>query len=368
MLKVKLTKDQEKSDLLKAIGSNKKEESMAAQEILANFTGPIIEQVLDQSASSNLVYDTRTYDFGTTPSIPLDLYDGNEEGLISVWSQSMAGGLPTNLVHGMSDMRLTTYRLDSAVSFLKQYARDARLDVVNKGIQRMAQEVLIKTERNAWAPLLKALADSTDNAGEANLIDATTTDVFQVDDLNRLWTMIKRLRKSWVNGTPTTSVGQGLTDMVVSPEIVQQIRSFAYQPMNTRGAPDSTESTALALPDSVRSQFFTNSGVPEIFGVGLIELLEFGVGEAYNVLFDSFFTASGSEPTFDSANDELVLGLDLSVDAFVRAASSNPETNSTFTTEVDDQFVRRSDKWGWYGYVEEARAVLDSKATVGLIV
>jgi len=71
----------------------------------------------------------------------------------------MAGGLPTSQVEGMKEVKIATYRLDSAVSFNKRYARRARLDVVSKAIERMANEVLIKQERNAWAVILKALSE-----------------------------------------------------------------------------------------------------------------------------------------------------------------------------------------------------------------
>ena len=74
----------------------------------------------------------------------------------------MAGGLPTSTdVAAIQELKIGTYRLDSAVSFMKRYARRARLDVVSKGIERMAQEVLVKQERNAWAVVLRALAEAS---------------------------------------------------------------------------------------------------------------------------------------------------------------------------------------------------------------
>ena len=63
----------------------------------------------------------------------------------------MAGGLPTSQVEGVKEMKISTYRLDSAISFLKKYARKSRLDVVSKAIERMANEILVKQDRNAWA-------------------------------------------------------------------------------------------------------------------------------------------------------------------------------------------------------------------------
>ena len=76
--------------------------------------------------------------------------------------------MPSSHVEGMSELKIATYRLDSAVSFNKRYARKARLDVVSKAVERMAQEVLVKQERNAWAVIMKGLAEaSTDVDGTA---------------------------------------------------------------------------------------------------------------------------------------------------------------------------------------------------------
>ena len=85
----------------------------------------------------------------------------------------MAGGLPSSHVEGMKEVKIQTYRLDSAVSFNKRYARKARLDVVSKAIERMANEVLVKQERNAWAVLLKALIDAQTAPGAPDKNSAT---------------------------------------------------------------------------------------------------------------------------------------------------------------------------------------------------
>lgn len=377
-MKVKLDKDPDNLELLAKVGSRNKSVSYAAQEILAALVGNIVEQVLEQAATSELIYETHEYAFDTVPSIPLDLFEGTEENHIRVWSQNIAGGLPTNLVHGTDEYRFQTYRLDSAISFLKRYARDGRLDVVAKAMERMSQELLVDMEDNAWAPILSALADSVLADGSNHLIAAHTAGTFQLHDLNKLFTKIARIHTSWNGGTPASLKGKkGLTDLFISPEILENIREFAYQPMNTRGVPNSDESTALGLPDSVRAEFFGKAGVPAIYGVGLHVLNEFGVGKSYNSLFDSFYTASGPQPAFNGASQQLVLGADLSQSAFVRAVASEPTSDfdvdspaeyGTVVVQVDDQFVNRQEQVGWYGRLEEGRVVLDNKALVGVVV
>ena len=145
----------------------------------------------------------------------------------------MAGGLPSSQVAGTQELKISTYRLDSAVSFLKKYARKGRLDVISKAIERMGQEILVKQERNAWAVLLKALAEGKGNGGSAgdHIVDGTgSTGPFTVESLNQLITKMKRLNKSFAGGTAASTYSEGVTDLFVSPEIKQDIRAMAYQP------------------------------------------------------------------------------------------------------------------------------------------
>lgn len=364
-MKIEIKRTEENLDLLKAMASRDKATSMAAQEALAAFMGPIIAQVLDQTATSQLVYKNYSYNLGESPSIPLDMFDSNTEGLIDVWSQTAPGGLATNQIHGTDDFRFTTYQLDTAISFLKRYAQESRLDVVQLAMQRMAQEVLVKQEFKAWEVVLGSVASST-IGGNSPVYAANVAGTLTIDDINTLWTKVKRFRTSWVGGTPTTTPGRGLTHLLVSPEVIGDIRSLSYNPVNSRGVPDSSESTAIAAPDMIRQQIWENAGTPSIWGLQLVEMLEFGVGQVYNTLFDTYYTPAGTGAAFDSTTQEVVLGLDLSIDAFLRITAVDGN-NSTFTVEPDDQFVRRAAKVGFYGQLEEGRIGLDKRCCAAIV-
>ena len=110
----------------------------------------------------------------------------------------------------MQELKISTYRLDSAVSFQKQYARKARLDVVAAAIERMSNEVLVKQERNAWAVILKALAEAstTPKGGSAlkHVVSSDTANTFALNDLNRLMTRIKRINESYSGNTPMAPI------------------------------------------------------------------------------------------------------------------------------------------------------------------
>lgn len=363
-MRIKLKNTPEQVELVRALGSKNKLTSLEAQEAIASFIAPVAREVLEKAGLANLIYTSDTYNEDDQPSIPLDLFYNEGVDYVQVWQQNMAGGMPTSQTYGVDEMLVATYRLDSAVSMLKKYARKARLDVVSKTISKMLNEVLVKQERNQWSIVLKALAEAV-TGGNSHIIAATTTNVFQVDDLNRAFTLIRRINQAFDGGTPSNWNTKGLTDLFVSPEIMQEVRSFAYQPMNTRAFPNSDESTVIPLPDAVRQQIFDNAGANEIYGVMLHEVLEFGVAKVYSNLFNSFYT---NTPTFTVASDEILLGVDKGREACLKLVAQNADSGDTFTAVPDDQFLTRSDKIGFYGSVEQGNVVIDARCLCGIIV
>ena len=372
-MKLKLKNTPEQVELVRAMGSKDQIAAREAQEAFAAFLGPVVQQVLLQAGTAGGIFTDAPYDEDDSPSFPLDLYYGETDNHITVWSQNMAGGLPSSHIAGMQELKIATYRLDSAVNWLKKYARRARLDVVSKAIERMAQEVLVKQERNAWAVIMKALAEAS-TGGNVHSIQSTTANVLQVDDFNRLMTHIKRLNESFANGTPDVAYSNGITDLYLSPEMMQQIRSWAYQPMNTRhGKVTTSGASDIALPDNVREGIYRSAGMQEIFGVNLVELNELGVSKKYNTLFDTYATSTdinggGISTTTDFATgtDEILVGVDNSKGAFIRPVAQHEESGGQFVTFADDQWSQRSEKVGFYGFLEEGRVCIDARAAVGI--
>lgn len=357
-MKLRLKNTPEQIELVKAMGSRDNTVAAEANQAFAAFLGPVVSKVLMQAATASAIYTDLPYDEDDRPSIPLDLWYDGGEGYVTTWSQSVAGGLPTSTVEGFAEMKVATYRLDSAVSFLKRYARRGRLDVVSKAVERMANEVLVKQERNAWAVALKTLAES---GNVLNTDESTVT--FTLDILNRLMTQVKRINRSYAGGTTTDAYG--LTDLFVSPEVKEDIRSFAYQPVSVTTAQDTlpAKNVLTNLPDGVREDIYRAAGTQEIYGVAIHDLIELGAGQKYNSLFKEFYSG-----TFTAASDELIVGLDLTKDAFVRPVARQAESGGTFTALPDDQFVARSEKIGFYGFLEEGRACVDSRAVHGVVI
>ena len=360
-MKIKLKNTPEQVELVKAMGSRDITVAREASEAFAAFIGPVVSKVLMQAGTASAIYTDAPYDADDNPSLPLDLWFDQSQDYVTVWSQSVAGGLPSSSVEGFSELKISTYRLDAAVSFLKRYARTGRIDVVSKAVERMSNEVLVKQERNAWAVVLKALAEARTPAVGTNngvsggqIINSATAGTFNLGDLNNLMTLVKRINTSYAGGTTTDSYG--LTDLFISPEIKADIRAFAYQPFTTGGGTN--------LPDGAREEIYRGAGSQELYGVTLHELVELGVGAKYSALFNAF---KGSQ-TFNDTASELIVGLDLSREGFIRPIARQAESGGTFTVLPDDQFVARSEKTGFYGSLEEGRVCIDARTVAGLIV
>ena len=386
-MNITLKRTNEQVELIKAMASKNRSVAYEAQVALAEFIGPVIAEVVNNAPTLRNMFTSLQFNADDNPSIPLDLYyDITDEDYIQVWSQAAPGGLPTNHVAPTaSELKFATYSLDSAVSFDRRYASRSRLDVVGKSFTRVAQEILLKQETTSANLILGTLAEASTDS-RTHVIGAATANRFLLADLNAMMTRAKRVNSSWAGGTPDTR-GRGITDIVCSPEVVEELRAMAYNPINTRaaGAIQVTDSNGdthdtpggpIAAPDSIRAQMFNNAGIPEFYGVSVMEINEMGVGQKFNTIFDTLAGStnfdnphSGSTQQF-AATDELVIGVDLvkGRDAMLRAVAVDADSNSEFNLVADDQYSVRQKKIGYYGSLEEGRMVVDNRVLFGVIV
>jgi len=377
-MEIKIERTPEQVELVKAMASKNREVAFEAQAALGDFIGPVLAEVVNQAPTVSNLFTTLQFNSEDNASIPLDLYhDVGDEDYVQIWSQNAPGGLPTNHVAPrQQEMKFTTYRLDSAVSFDKRFAARSRMDVVSKTFTRIAQEILLKQEKTSASMIMTALANASTNSIE-HVMRSHTQGRFLLADLNKLFTRIKRINTAWTGGTPADRRGRGITDLIVSPEIVEEIRGMAYNPINTKG-----DLTDIPGTDTMRESVFNSAGIPEFYGVSIMEINEMGVGQKYNDLFnlvsetadaggDKDYGAYGDgtvATTFDESKEQVILGVDLSRESMLRAVATDSETGAEFDLVVDDQFVSRSQKIGYYGSLEEGRMILDDRVLTGLIV
>jgi hypothetical protein len=385
-MKISLKRTPEQIELVKAMASKNRDVAYEAQVALAAFLGPVLAEVINNAPVLSNLFSPLSFNAEDNPSIPLDLYyDITDEDYITVYSQQVPGGLPTNQVlPTTAEMKITTYKLDSALSFDKRYAAKSRMDVVSKTFTRMAQEILAKQERTSGNLILSSLAAAETN-GKKHVQRANATGRFLLQDMNELLTLSRRVFTSFTGGTmPTGQAGMGVTDLMISPEIEEELRAMAYNPINTKGnaigggaSGDDARNTAfVTAPEAVRVGLFNGGGVSSFYGVNLMVFNEFGVGRKFNTIFDTVagttaYTkadGTGSNAFGASGTDELILGINRNRESLIRAIAVDSETGSEFSLVADDQYSIRQGKIGYFGSLEEGRMVLDNRALFGKIV
>lgn len=362
-MKITLKRTDEQVELVKAMASRNRDVAYEAQMALAEFIGPVLAEVVNQAPTLSNLFTNFQFNEMDSPSIPLDLYyDINAPDYVKVYSTSVPGGLPTNTVTPTaSELKFTTYRLDSAVDFDKRYAAKSRLDVVGKSFTRVAQEVLLKQESTSANLILGSLKDAKTN-DKAHTIAAGASQLV-LDDFNKLLTLAKRINTAWTGGTPENRI-KGVTDLIMSPEAVEGLRAMAYNPVNTRGGRgDGTAGnakTAFPVPatDEMRNAIYRNAGIPEFYGISIMEINELGADQK----FTKVWTGLGG------AGSDLVIGLDRGRESLFRAVALDAESGSEFTLLADDQYSVRQQKIGYYGSIEEGRMVLDNRVLTGITI
>ena len=379
-MEITLKHTDEQVELVKAMASTNRDVAYEAQAALAKFIAPVLAEVVNQAPTLSNKFQGFTFNADDNPSFPLDLYyDVTDEDYIMTWSQSLAGGLPTNQVTPThSEMKFTTYRIDSAISFDKRYAAKSRMDVIGKSMTRIAQEVMMKQENTSANLVLGALAEAK-TGDNKHTIKAHGKRII-LDDFNKLLTLSKRIHTAWTGGTPEAGARRGVTDLLVSPEVVEGIRAMAYNPINTEA--DSSGSTAKSstgdgqlATDSQREALWRNAGIPEFFGIRLQEMHELGKGQKFNKVFAELAASAAGMPTlvgnggdFDGTTDEIIIGLDASVSSLWKATAVDADNGSEFSLLVDDQYSVRQGKIGYYGALEEGRIILDNRALYGIVI
>jgi len=376
-MKITIKRTEDQLNLVRAMASNNREEAYEAQAAVASLIGPVVNEVINNAVTVGNLFSTLTYEWDDNPSLPLDLFhDITDEDYIQVYSQQVAGGLPYNQVFpAHNELKFNTYSLDSALAFDRSYARKARVDVVSKTFTRMAQEVMLKQERTAFNVLASALIKGNGTTNK-RIISSFNQDRLILDDLNRLITKSKRINSSFNGGTPVGGSVTGVTDLLVSPEMIEKLRSMSYNPINTVAT--GATGNDIAAPDELRMSVYNSGGLPSFYGINIIEVLEMGIGQRFNKIAlaidgaDSATVTSGgqgeSPDSGFSATDELLIGVDRSKESLIRPVVLGEGATDALNIQVDDQFSVRQNKIGYYGTLEEGRICIDDRALTGIVV
>lgn len=373
MAKIKIKKTPEQLALIKAMASRDLSEAHQAQAALAMWLGSVLKEYIDLAPTIGNLYSQIEVSEFEPQSIPLDMFhDVTEADYYRVIMQSTAGGLATNFDVQTDEVYFRTYDLTSAVSMYTKYIRAGRLDVVSKALNHMANEILKKREVTSVSPILYAIANETTN-GLQHVFRTNTADQLVLDDFVKLLARTSRLFTATVGGTPMDA-SSSITDCIISPEMLAEIRGMAYNPQNVRAVPNTDESTAMPAPESFRDEVFRSAGIPTFYDINFLVANELGVGQAYNTIFDTYAGSTsytkydGTSGAVFAATDELIIGINARGDALVKPVITDGENGQGLNVFPDGQFTNRSKKVGFYAEIQEGALILDTRYLSGLIV
>jgi hypothetical protein len=360
-MNITLKRTEEQVELVKAMASRNRDVAYEAQTALAEFIGPVLAQVVNEAPTLSNLFSTFQFNEMDSPSIPLDLYyDITAPDYVKVYSTTVPGGLPTNTVTPtVSEMKFNTYRIDSAVDFDKRYAAKSRMDVIGKTFTRIAQEIMLRQESTSANLILGALSEASTNGKDHVLAAAGSTLI--LDDFNKLLTLGKRINTAWNGGAGEGGRIKGVSDLIMSPEAVQGLREMAYNPVNTKGIAGGAAATAsngpIAATDEMRNAIYSNAGIPEFYGISIMEINELGEDQKFTKVWNQLNS---------STDKDLVIGIDRSRESLFRAVALDAETSAEFSLAADDQYSVRQQKIGYYGSMEEGRMILDDRVLTGI--
>ena len=314
--------------LLRASGSFKKEESLAATSELAKALELPLRQGILNGNILDGIFEVIRLNQNSTPEFPLDFLAPGTEKEFVAYSIPNHGYIPQRHVEGDYVM-VPTYDIGASIDWNLKYARDARWDIVGRAMEVFEASFVKKWNDDGWHTLITAAADRN--------IVVLDSDAATGQFTKRLVSLMKVVARRNGGGNSASNNRGLLTDLYVSPEAMEDIRNWNVDQVD----------------ELTRREIFVSNGdnaLNRIFGVNLHDLDELGEGQEYQLFYDN--ELSGSLPAGDV---ELVVGLDLRRrDSFVMPVV---EDMSVF----EDDTLHRQRRAGVYGWAEQGFAALDNR-------
>jgi len=320
----------ELTDLLVRSGSTNREVALPANREFAKALELPLRKGLLSGDILDGIFEPVQLAPGAAPEFPLDFLSPGTERDFVAYTIPNHGYVPER--HVESDyVMVPTYDVGSSIDYLLKYARDARWDVVGRAMEVLEGSFVKKMNDDGWHTLLAAGVDR-------NIV------VFDSDAANnqftkRLVSLLKTVMRRNGGGNSASNNRGVLTDLYVSPEAMEDIRSWGVDQVD----------------EVTRREIYTaaDGSLNRIFGVNLHDLDELGVGQEYQLFYSNVL--SGTLPSGDS---EVVVGLDLSKrDSFIMPVREQVQI-------FEDETLHRQKRAGFYGWAEIGYAVLDNRRVV----
>jgi hypothetical protein len=320
----------ELTDLLVRSGSVQKEQALAANaEFAKALELPLRQGVLSGDILDG-IYEPVVLQQGATPEFPLDFVAPGTEKDFVAYTIPNHGYIPQKHVEGDYVM-VPTYDIGASIDYLLKYARDARWDVVGRAMEVLEAQFVKKMNDDGWHTLLAAGVDRNivvyDSDASAGLFT------------KRLVSLMKTVMRRNGGGNSASNNRGMLTDLYVSPEAMEDIRSWGID----------------QIDEVTRREIYlaADGSVNRVFGINLHDLDELGEGQQYQLFYSNVLNG-----TLPNSKSELVVGLDLRKrDSFIMPVRAEVQI-------FEDDTLHRQKRAGFYGWAEQGFAVLDNRRVI----
>jgi hypothetical protein len=320
----------ELTDLLVRSGSVQKEQALAANAQFAKALELPLRQGVLSGDILDGIYEPIVLQQGATPEFPLDFVAPGTEKDFVAYTIPNHGYIPQRHVEGDYVM-VPTYDIGASIDYLLKYARDARWDVIGRAMEVLEAQFKKKMNDDGWHTLLAAGVDRN--------IVVYDTDASAGLFTKRLVSLMKTVMRRNGGGNSASNNRGMLTDLYVSPEAMEDIRSWGID----------------QIDEVTRREIYlaADGSVNRVFGINLHDLDELGEGQQYQLFYSNVLNG-----TLPQGKAELVVGLDLRKrDSFIMPVRSEVQI-------FEDDTLHRQKRAGFYGWAEQGFAVLDNRRVI----
>ena len=316
-------------ELLKKSGSSEKSVALSAQrEIAKALELPLRKGIMYGDVVSS-IFERMPLEPGAAPEFPLDLLSPGTERDYTAWTNPGHGRIPEKSVESDYVM-INTYGITNSIDYLLRYAREARWDIVQRATQVMEAGFVKKINDDGWHTILAAAFDRNILVYDADAAAGQFT--------KRLISLCKTVMLRNGGGNSVTATGR-LTDLFLSPEAIEDVRNWGLDQLDDTSRREVYQSADNGAP------------ITRIFGINLNGLFEFGDDQEYQ----TFLTSDLGGSLGPNSDVELLIGLDLNArDSFVMPIKQELEV-------FEDETLHRSQRAGYYGWMQLGFGVLDNR-------
>lgn len=316
----------------RAIASaNQTESATAARNLAEAVEGPIRKVLLSGDITGN-IFTPEDFTDGRPPEYTLDLLTPGQEDEYYAYVCPSHGMIPYRRVEA-DYLMVPTFEIANSIDCTQRFIKNANWAVINRMLEVLNAGFVKKINDDAWQTIIAAAVDRNILINDPNAAAGQFTP--------RLVTLLKTFMRRNGGGNSTTLNRSRLTDLYVSPEAQDDIRSWGLD----------------LIPDAVREAIWYSddegTDVIRVYGVNIHALDELGEGQEYQQYFTT--TLGGSMAAGDV---EIAIGLDLTRrDSFVMPIAENLVIR-------EDNTVDRRGLFSLYGKMRHGFCVLDTRRTI----